>query len=103
MTIRDAFCWLLGIVKSKDGSLSLTKLAAACFHFALFCTACWLTYRKGEWVSEMWTLYAMVAVGHAAYDKTAAQVKAITEKKIGAAESVTTTTTTITSGDPPKA
>lgn len=95
--------WLLTLVASKDGSLSLTKLAAACFHFAIFTTACWLTYKTGEWKNEMWTLYAMAAVGHAAFDKTAAQVKAVKDKQIGAAESMTTTTTTITSGEPPKA
>ena len=76
--------WLLTLIASKDGSLSLTKLAAACFHFALFSTACWLTYRKAEWIAEMWTLYAMVAVGHAAFDKTAAQVKAVKDKQIDA-------------------
>lgn len=78
--------WLLTLIASKDGSLSLTKLAAACFHFALFCTACWLTYLKAEWLGEMWTLYAMVAVGHAAYDKTAAQVKAVKERQLEAGE-----------------
>ena len=74
--------FILSLIASKDGSLSLTKLAAACFHFALFCTAVWLTWLKSEWISEMWTLYAMVAVGHASYDKTLARVSAIKERQM---------------------
>ena len=90
--------FLLSLVTSKDGSLSQTKLAAACFHLALFCTAVWLTWRKGEWINEMWTMYFMAAVGHAAYDKTLANVRAYKDKQIEAAagESMTTTTATTT-------
>lgn len=99
--------FLLSLVTSKDGSLSQTKLAAACFHLALFCTAVWLTWRKGEWINEMWTMYFMAAVGHAAYDKTLANVRAYKDKQIEAAagDSMTTTTatTTIKTGEPPKA
>lgn len=80
----NAMRWCLGIVTSKDGSLSLTKLAAACFHLALFTTACWLTWKKAEWLSEMWFLYAAVAVGHASYDKTLANVRAFKERKLDA-------------------
>lgn len=70
------------IVVSKDGSLSLTKLAAACFHFAIFVTACWLTYIKQEFLFDMWGLYAAVAVGHASYDKTLANVRAFKDRKL---------------------
>mgnify|MGYP000508781643 FL=1 len=94
--------FLLSLVTSKDGSLSQTKLAAACFHFALFVTVCWLTYVKREWMGEMWTLYAMVAVGHASYDKTLASVRAYKDKQLGVSSESMTTTTTITSdGKPP--
>ena len=75
--------FILSLVASKDGSLSLTKLAAACFHFALFCTVCWLTWKRSEWIAEMWLLYAAVAVGHASYDKTLASVKAYKDKQLG--------------------
>ncbi len=85
--------FLLSLITSKDGSLSQTKLAAACFHFALFVTVCWLTYVKREWMGEMWTLYAMVAVGHASYDKTLASVRAYKDKQLGVSESMTPTTT----------
>lgn len=91
--------FLLSLVTSKDGSLSQTKLAAACFHFALFCTAVWLTWRKGEWINEMWTMYFMAAVGHAAYDKTLANVRAYKDKQIEAAAGEST----IKTGEPPKA
>lgn len=78
--------WLLTLIASKDGSLSLTKLAAACFHFALFVTACWITYTKGEWITEMWVTYGAFAVGHAGYDKTMANVRAFKERMAGKAE-----------------
>lgn len=72
----------LDLVVSKDGSLSLTKLAASCFHFAIFVTVCWLTYIKREFLFEMWGLYAAVAVGHASYDKTLANVRAFKDRKL---------------------
>ena len=78
--MMDAFKWLLTLVASKDGSLSLTKLSAACFHLALFVTVCWITYTKGDWVAEMWLTYGAFAVGHASYDKTMANVRAFKER-----------------------
>lgn len=75
--------FLLSLVTSKDGSLSQTKLAAACFHLALFCTAVGLTWKTGAWNNEMWTMYFMAAVGHAAYDKTLANVRAYKDKQLG--------------------
>jgi hypothetical protein len=74
---------------------------AACFHLALFCTAVWLTWRKGEWINEMWTMYFMAAVGHAAYDKTLANVRAYKDKQLdittdGSATSTTSSTTATT-------
>ena len=80
----------------KRGAYTQTKLAAACFHLALFCTAVWLTWRKGEWINEMWTMYFMAAVGHAAYDKTLANVRAYKDKQLGVSSESMTTTTTIT-------
>lgn len=70
------------IVLSKDGSLSLTKLAAASFHLALFVTVCWVTYIKRDFLFDMWGLYAAVAVGHASYDKTLANVRAFKDRKL---------------------
>jgi hypothetical protein len=61
------------LIQSKDGSLSLTKLAASTFHLSLAGWVSWSTYAKGFDVA-IWTLYATFAVGHAAYDKTAAMV-----------------------------
>lgn len=97
--------WLLTLVTSKDGSLSQTKLAAACFHFAIFCAVCLVTWIKREWITEMWLTYGAFAVGHAGYDKTMANVRAFKEKKLeveAGGESMTTTTT-IKSGEPPRA
>lgn len=63
------------IVVAKDGSLSLTKLAAASFHLLLFLTVAFITWKTQVFNVEMWTLYSAVAVGHAVLDKTSAQVK----------------------------
>ena len=78
--------FMLSLVASKDGSLSLTKLAAACFHFAIFVAVCWVTYRKGEFITEMWLTYGGFAVAHASYDKTMANVRAFKERMAGKAE-----------------
>lgn len=69
MHIKDLVC-------SKDGSLSLTKLAAASFHFLLFITVGFLTWKKQSFDTEMWLLYAAFTVGHASYDKTMAVIAA---------------------------
>lgn len=76
MHIRD-------IIASKDGSLSLTKLAAATFHLNLAIAVMGHTYLKGFSV-DIWLLYGGFAVGHAAYDKTSASVKDFKEKKLEA-------------------
>ena len=74
---------LTDLVQSKDGSLSLTKLAASTFHFSMAVWVSWSTYTKGFDVA-IWTLYASFAVGHAAYDKTAAMVNSFKDKQLGA-------------------
>ena len=72
----------LDLIRSKDGSMSLTKLAASVFHLLLAVTAGWLTYRAGTFDVTMWGLYAAVAVGHAGYDKTLANVRALVDKRL---------------------
>lgn len=69
MHIKDLVC-------SKDGSLSLTKLAASSFHFLLFVTVGYLTWKKQAFDIDMWLLYSAFAVGHASYDKTMAVIAA---------------------------
>jgi len=79
----------LDLIRSRDGSMSQTKLAAACFHFALFVTVCFVTWIKKDFVESMWALYAAAAVGHAAYDKTMATVKDSSDKKLAATQAAT--------------
>lgn len=74
---------MMDIVKSRDGSISQTKLAAACFHLSIFVTVAYITYVKQEFLIEMWMLYATVAIGHSAYDKTLANIKDFKDKKLG--------------------
>lgn len=59
---------------SKDGSVSLTKLAASTFHAQLAFFVARDTVLNG-FNTAVWMLYASFAVGHAAYDKTMAAVK----------------------------
>ena len=63
------------LVESKDGSLSLTKLAAATAHLNFAVAFIYVTYTKG-FVSEMWFLYGGFAIGHAAWDKAKAMANA---------------------------
>lgn len=72
----------LDLIRSKDGSMSLTKVAASTFHLLLAATAGWLTYKTSAFDVTMWGLYAAVAVGHAGYDKTLANVRALVDKKL---------------------
>jgi hypothetical protein len=74
---------LSDLYTSKDGSVSLTKLAASTFHLNLALAVMWHTYTKGFAV-DVWALYGAFAVGHAGYDKTMAVVKDLKEKKLDA-------------------
>jgi len=71
----------LDLVRSRDGSMSLTKLSAATAH-ALAA----ILFVRLQWSSPfnetLWMLYMGVAIGHAITDKTAAQVKDFKDKKL---------------------
>jgi hypothetical protein len=75
----------LDLIRARDGSLSLTKLAAATFHILIAVTVAWLTWVKRDFVESMWTLYAAVAVGHAVVDKAGAQYAAFKDKQLDSA------------------
>lgn len=66
----------LDLIRSRDGSMSLTKLAASTFHLLLAITVAGVTFKTQTFDQTMWLLYAGFAVGHATYDKTMATVKA---------------------------
>lgn len=61
------------LIRSRDGSMSLTKLAASTAHLNMALAFAWVTYGHG-FVWEMWVIYGGYALGHAAYDKTMAVV-----------------------------
>jgi hypothetical protein len=67
------------LIQSKDGSLSMTKLAASTFHFLLAVFVSIETYKFGFDIT-IWGLYGAFAVGHAGYDKTMAVVKDFKDK-----------------------
>jgi hypothetical protein len=72
----------LDLIRGRDGKMVLSKLQAATFHLLLAITVAWITWRKAEFLIEMWLLYAGVAIGHATFDKTAAQIKDFKERKL---------------------
>lgn len=69
------------IITSKDGSLSLTKLAAATAHLNMAAAFAWITYRTG-FIAEMWAIYGAFAVGHATADKAMATVSSFKTKQM---------------------
>lgn len=90
----------LDLVRSRDGSLSITKLAASTFHLFLAATVAGVTivriirytvdgasaFDAPLFDIAMWGLYASVAVGHAVADKSAAQIAAFKTAKLEAGQ-----------------
>jgi hypothetical protein len=72
---------LTDLVKSKDGSLSLTKLAASTAHFTMACGFVCLTVSQG-FLPELWMIYGAFALGHAITDKSANMLKAYHERPV---------------------
>lgn len=77
---KQLMMWSGGLVRSKDGSISLTKLGAATFHAALAFHVNWIQWHTATFLVEMWLLYASFAVGHATVDKGIAVVKDFKDK-----------------------
>lgn len=71
----------LDLIRAKDGSMSLTKLAAATGHLLMSGAFGLVTWTKG-FIAEMWVIYGFYAFGHAVIDKTAAQVKDFKDRKL---------------------
>ena len=69
------------IILSKDGSLSLTKLAASTAHALMAAAFAWITYRDG-FISELWMIYGTFAVGHATADKAMATVSSFKNRQL---------------------
>lgn len=70
----------LDLIRSRDGSMSLTKLAASTFHLLLASTVAGVTWKTKTFNESMWLIYAAFAVGHATYDKTMATVKDLKDR-----------------------
>lgn len=79
----------LDLIRSRDGSMSLTKLSAATFHVLLAIAVVWITWIKRDFVESMWLLYASAAVGHAVVDKAGAQINAFKNRKLESDASTT--------------
>lgn len=57
------------LANSKDGSISLTRLAALTAHANAAIAFLWITISKG-FIAEMWVIYLGATIVHAGYDKT---------------------------------
>jgi hypothetical protein len=93
----------LDLIRAKDGSMSLTKLAASTAHFIFAWAVVFITLIKRDFLMEMWSLYIGAAIFHASYDKTMATVKEFKDRKLDAevtAPGVTTTTVNVTETKP---
>lgn len=70
----------LDLVRSKDGSMSITKVAAAAAH--LSAAVMFWHLQWGQPFNEvLWLLYLGFATGHAFADKSAAMLKSYKERQ----------------------
>ena len=69
------------IIVSVDGSLSLSKLAAATAHFLMAIGFALITLREG-FTSDLWLIYGSFAIGHATVDKTVRVIKDYKDKSL---------------------
>lgn len=72
----------IDLIRSRDGSMSLTKLAATTGHFlaaVMFVRLQW----NAEFNGELWLSYMGIAVLHASYDKTIAAVSSFKNRQLG--------------------
>ena len=80
--ISKALVWACGdIICAKDGSISLTRVAACTAH--LLAAAFFIYYNLAQPFNEvLWLTYLGFATGHAVWDKTSAMIKDSKDKKI---------------------
>lgn len=80
----------MGLITSKDGSYSLTKLAATTFHCLLALGVVAHTHvNQFNFDIEVWLVYGGFAVGHAGYDKTMAVINDFKTRKMEKTNDVT--------------
>lgn len=86
----------LDLVRSSaDGSMSLTKLAAATAHLLMAIAFFRQQVLSINFNESLWLAYGGFAIGHAAWDKTSTMVKDFKDRKLEAASPAPTTETTI--------
>lgn len=72
----------LDLIRSKDGSMSVTKLAVVIAHVQAAFFFAHLQWGK-PFNELLWVVYLGVTVGHAGYDKTAAMINAFKQRQLG--------------------
>lgn len=71
----------LDLIRARDGSMSLTKLAASSAHLLMAVGFAMITWQSG-FIAELWMIYGAYALGHAVVDKASAQIKAFKDQKL---------------------
>lgn len=71
----------LDLIRAKDGSMSLTKLAASTAHALMAAMFLRITFREG-YIEGLWLIYGTLAISHAAVDKGMALTKAFKDAKL---------------------
>lgn len=74
----------LDLIRSRDGSMSLTKLAAATAHLFMAASFFRLQVIAGPFNELLWMVYGGFAIAHATFDKTSALVKDFKDRKLDA-------------------
>lgn len=74
----------LSLICSRDGSLSLTKLAAATAHLLMAAAFVRLQVVGGSFDEVLWLVYGGFAITHAVVDKGSAQIAQFKREKLEA-------------------
>jgi hypothetical protein len=82
----------LDLIRAKDGSMSLTKLAASTAHLLMAVGFALITWRQG-YIDSLWLTYGGLTIVHAMSDKAVARIAAFKDKQLDAETPGTVTTT----------
>ncbi len=68
------------LILSKDGSISLTKVAACTAHLSMAINFWLVSFGKAQFIWDLWLIYAGLTIGHASADKGMKIWQAIKER-----------------------
>jgi hypothetical protein len=70
--ISEFVVWLFGelVCSSRDGKLSMSRLAGCTAHFLAALFFIYFNYENGKFEIDLWLTYLGFATGHAIWDKS---------------------------------